>query len=255
MRILVINLDRSQDRLAHMTKALGELGLAFERFPAVDGKALSPAECDAFERSHRRDVSWRPGEIGNFVSHIRVWERITAEPDDWWLILEDDAKLSPALPEFIQHFPEANLPPETLLKIETMGNKVLLSRRPVCAVGGISVHRLRSPHMGTAGYFAGRRAGAILAAQHERIKNTIDGFWLPEVARALGTSLYQTVPALVIQDAADKEGSSLGLDSLVDTERSERDRPSRSLRARRWLSKPLSRRLAIGRRQRIPFSR
>ena len=40
MRIFLINLDRSPQRLAFMTAQLNALGLRAERLPAVDGKQI-----------------------------------------------------------------------------------------------------------------------------------------------------------------------------------------------------------------------
>ncbi|MBR1608613.1 MAG: glycosyltransferase family 25 protein [Kiritimatiellae bacterium] len=98
MKIYVINLDRSPERLAETKRQLDAAGLPFERFPAVDGRALSPAE--------RREAcpplrfwlangfrSVLPGEIGCALSHRGVWERIADGPGDVAAVFEDDAVL------------------------------------------------------------------------------------------------------------------------------------------------------------------
>lgn len=41
---LLINLDRSQDRLQVISKALTDLGLSFSRVQAIDGKKLTEEE-------------------------------------------------------------------------------------------------------------------------------------------------------------------------------------------------------------------
>lgn len=48
MKILVINMDRNPERLANMCAQFGGLGLDFERFAAVDGRAVDPAGFQEF---------------------------------------------------------------------------------------------------------------------------------------------------------------------------------------------------------------
>ena len=61
---LVINLDRSPDRLVAMGASLGRLGISFTRVPAVDGRALPsrlPGVDPALYRaSHGREVLLHP---------------------------------------------------------------------------------------------------------------------------------------------------------------------------------------------------
>ncbi|MEJ0013498.1 MAG: glycosyltransferase family 25 protein [Bauldia sp.] len=255
MRILVINLDRSPDRLAHMSTSLHALGLEFERLSGIDGKLLDPQEREDFESTHRRDVPWLPGEVGIFLSHVKAWRQIAASSDAWSLILEDDVRFSPALPSFIQDFARADFPTDALIKIETMGNRVALSRRPVGSVGPIAVHRLRSPHMGAAGYLIAREMAETLAKGHSRIKDTVDAIWIPSTMKVFGARLLQTLPALVVQDHADATAAQIGLPSVVDADRQRGHRETFRQRLKRSLRKPLSRRLVFGRRVRIAFAR
>src|SRR5262245_1473060 len=74
---VVINLDRSPDRLAHMTGEFARVGLAFERFAAVDGadlpESVRPYFCDA---AGEVVSPLRPGEVGCYASHLCIWQRI-----------------------------------------------------------------------------------------------------------------------------------------------------------------------------------
>jgi len=97
MKVYVINLESAHERLAFMTKQLGEAGVAFERFPAVDGRALSEEElrqlgAPLLQRLFmgRKLLS---GEIGCALSHMRIWEKIIKEGDELACILEDDVTL------------------------------------------------------------------------------------------------------------------------------------------------------------------
>ena len=84
--IFVINLDRSTDRLAHVRAEFDREGLAFERFPAVDGTNLPAALAPYFHGS-----PLRPGEVGCYASHLLLWQRIAGGGAA--LVCEDDISL------------------------------------------------------------------------------------------------------------------------------------------------------------------
>jgi GR25 family glycosyltransferase involved in LPS biosynthesis len=78
-KVVVINLDKRTDRLEKISKQLDELGITFERFSAIDGKAegIDPI-------------------VAGRMSHTKVWEKNLGKKV---LILEDDA-------EFVDNFNE-----------------------------------------------------------------------------------------------------------------------------------------------------
>ncbi len=93
LKIVLINLDRSNARRQAMTSRLDELGLPFERISAIDGKQRweelsGSVDIDAFERNVGRHVM--PGEIGCYHSHLLAWRHLLASPQDVMLVLEDD---------------------------------------------------------------------------------------------------------------------------------------------------------------------
>ncbi|MCY3754051.1 MAG: glycosyltransferase family 25 protein [Alphaproteobacteria bacterium] len=93
--IFVISLAREVERRTRMVQELA--GFDFEFFDAVDGRTL-----DTAQYAHRMDAEWfrimrgrelAPGEIGCFLSHYGVWERLVGTGTRSALILEDDARL------------------------------------------------------------------------------------------------------------------------------------------------------------------
>ncbi len=101
--IILINLDRSPERLDAMRRQLGGLGLAYDRLPATDGARLDPgtlaryySEALNLRQYHKRLTS---GEIGCYISHLRAWEMIVARGWDYALVLEDDLVLRPEFPD------------------------------------------------------------------------------------------------------------------------------------------------------------
>lgn len=99
--IYLINLARSTDRLTACARQLESYDLPFERVDAVDGDALTPTAISKlynFEESsyHKHMTS---GEIGCYLSHVRVWQKIVDEQLDYAVILEDDILLQDNIQE------------------------------------------------------------------------------------------------------------------------------------------------------------
>ncbi len=76
MKVYLINLDRSPDRLNFFQSQADRLGLPFERISAVDGRRLTAEELrDAVSASYEFQPV-NAGEIGLFQSHKRAWEKL-----------------------------------------------------------------------------------------------------------------------------------------------------------------------------------
>lgn len=80
-------------------------GFDFEFFEGVDGAAL-----DVASFADRLDTMWfrimrrrnlRPGEVGCFLSHYGLWERLVETRTPYALILEDDARLEDGFREVV----------------------------------------------------------------------------------------------------------------------------------------------------------
>jgi glycosyl transferase family 25 len=97
--VLVINLDRSRERLADMTKKLDALNIKFERIPAVDGKTLTENERRAFYRKRiwRRENTVY--EIGAYMSHMKALRHMVENKMEKAIILEDDLEFNGAFQE------------------------------------------------------------------------------------------------------------------------------------------------------------
>lgn len=101
--IWVINMDKSKDRLEHITKNLNSLGLKFNRFSAVNGKELKEKEIDKVATPLCTNLLCNPGIIGCAQSHKKIWQKLVKDDKtDYYLILEDDASLSKKSVEIIK---------------------------------------------------------------------------------------------------------------------------------------------------------
>jgi len=93
--VFVINLKESAGRLQKIKKSLDDIGVPFERVEAVAGRDLSESEIARhYSAAMNKRLYYTPltrGEIGCYLSHIKVWRKIVDENLDCAVILEDDA--------------------------------------------------------------------------------------------------------------------------------------------------------------------
>lgn len=105
MRTFLINLDRNPDRLVSAKRQLDAFGIAFERFPGIDGRALSKDELKRhYNRFRSILVNGKPmalGEIGCALSHTMLYRKMVEENIPFALIFEDDVKLTDRFPEML----------------------------------------------------------------------------------------------------------------------------------------------------------
>jgi glycosyl transferase, family 25 len=96
--IFVINLDRSEDRFAAISKRLAELDLRFERVCAVEGAKLSTGEKQKISPRRFWRHSRTDGEIGCFASHLRTLQLVVERNLPSAIIMEDDAQIDDDFP-------------------------------------------------------------------------------------------------------------------------------------------------------------
>lgn len=110
MKICVISLKRSPERRENIKKQLDALGLEFEFFDAVDGRAEPPhplfAKYDYFKRlwlTNGRMPS--KGEMGCYASHYLIWQKCVASGESI-LVIEDDSYVKPVIVDLLPHIEE-----------------------------------------------------------------------------------------------------------------------------------------------------
>lgn len=97
--VYVISLARASARRASITAHLDALGIAFELVDGVDGNALDQSYLDSVVAP---DCGLTRGMIGCNLSHLEVSKRHLASGRAVALILEDDARLDPAVAAFVK---------------------------------------------------------------------------------------------------------------------------------------------------------
>ena len=105
MRIILINLDRDTGRRRRVEGRLRELGLDWERLPAVDGARLASSHEALVDRDAQaaRGLRISPGEIGCWLSHRTAQRTIAEGSERMALVLEDDLGVHEHLPEVLMH--------------------------------------------------------------------------------------------------------------------------------------------------------
>jgi len=101
MKLVVINLEKSVDRLASITKNLNNLAIPFERFNAIYGKDLTEKEIEANTTSACNGLLCNYGMIGCAMSHIAIWKSFAQSSDNVICIVEDDALFTDEFPDFV----------------------------------------------------------------------------------------------------------------------------------------------------------
>jgi glycosyl transferase family 25 len=202
LKVYVINLERSADRLAQLRIEFARVGVPFERIAGVDGAALDPAELHAFRntRAEGNPDGWLPGEIGCFLSHFEVWRRIAAAADPWAAVFEDDVRVATDLKPLLasgEWIPGS----ADVVRLEANRPMRLTEGRPIEAAPNRKVFRALSGTAGAAGYIIARDVCRWLTETPARLHTSADIFLFKpkksEVARRLRR--YQVVPAVCVQ--------------------------------------------------------
>jgi glycosyl transferase family 25 len=119
--IFVINMPASADRRQACAGQLAALGLTPTFVEAVDGRKLSDAEIvalvDETGRLKRAPKPLSKAEVGCYLSHLAVLERIAREDIPQALVMEDDLLAGDSLPAVLTAIAEKVLPPYEMIKL------------------------------------------------------------------------------------------------------------------------------------------
>lgn len=97
-KIYYINLDKSTERKNFMENQFKELKIPVTRISAVYGKELDKNLLKKEKRKHKILAHFpypNDGEIGICLTHFKLWSFLSKQPEDFSIVLEDDAKIHP----------------------------------------------------------------------------------------------------------------------------------------------------------------
>jgi glycosyl transferase family 25 len=190
----VINMAANTTRMARAAAELDRLGLPFIRFEAVDGRALPPDRlARVYDPAQNRRRARHPmigPEIGCYLSHVALWERIAAGDAPGGVILEDDFAAAEDLPAVLAALAGDHGDWEIAKLFSARRSQMVLARRPLAPGREIGVP-YKVPNT-TLGYAIRREAAARLAARALPVSRPIDEdhkhFW------ELGLRVAMVVP-------------------------------------------------------------
>jgi len=102
--VFVINLEKNTVRRNNIENQFARTGLSFEIFPATDGSSLSKRDLASYDENHvLHNISrvLSPSEIGCYLSHQKLWQRIVDDNLPWAVVLEDDVLIQANLEEIL----------------------------------------------------------------------------------------------------------------------------------------------------------
>ena len=201
----LVNLDKNPDRLAFMERQFGALGIGYERFPAVYGRALTADQRKEMFASTRSLFAMRrrmsDGEIGCALSHLGVYRRMVDGNILAAMIFEDDVIID-------GRFPSALARVESVLDAEKPQVYLFSAYRQDGAENKPEEIRPVRALYCADGYVITLAAAKLLLKVNYPVNSVADNFkrW----RRYHGLELYQVLPATVRQDN-DAFGSNLSI--------------------------------------------
>jgi glycosyl transferase family 25 len=174
--IVVISLRRSIERRDAITAHLGELGLAFRFFDAVDGLAMDPAAIAALrpQPSTHLGREFTRGELGLAASYKRLCQDIAEGTDEFVCILEDDARLGEVALGLLDSQALVRLPRFDVLRLGHGGLKRKHGYLTVAAMAGTSIVVPVMHSAGSFGQIVTREGARRIAEGMVPLKGPVD---------------------------------------------------------------------------------
>jgi glycosyl transferase family 25 len=237
--VLIINLARASERRRKMETSLGELGVRFSFFPAVDGSQLDPEVSAKLQvgpclRDYGRALT--PNEIGCVASYHTVLKSIADGDDPYVCVLEDDALPTPILPFALSWQWLDTLPRFDILRLVSQPDR--LRKSPYVSVTSLEHHAIVAPvHRGflATGQIITRECAKRLLARLVPVTGPIDNMLYRDPVIPL--RVLETRPGVVMIDASHESQMDGRFEAL---ERARRNRRPRDL-VRRIASKEMTR--------------
>ena len=198
--IFCLSLARAADRRTRMIARLDSLGSPYEIVDAVDGRTLEFEQVDGRLRQdkmrRKKSRCLTPAEVGCYLSHCNLLQRIVDEKIATAIVVEDDATFVPDFSAVIAAAVRIPYPWDMILlhthpkkKVETV----------LCKIGDShAVCRMERRTAGTAGYLVSLHGAKKLLRHCEEISEPVDtafsGYWKS------GIKYYGVVPRIVIED-------------------------------------------------------
>lgn len=192
MQVLLINLDRSSDRLAKQTIQFARLGVSFTRLPAVSVDDFDDDTYHKLAFSGQRPL--KKSELACFLSHKKAWQWVL-EHNQPCVILEDDVVLVQDFRRLLDDI--AQLTDVDFINFEVHGRKKTVSKQPVQSLtNDYRLYSLFIDRSGAAGYVLFPSGAKILLDYiNQRAIGLADEF----IYSCQALRKYQVEPAALLQ--------------------------------------------------------
>lgn len=195
MKIYLINLDKSTDRLQSQHEQFDKLDMTFERVSATSIDDISDDYYQKVGFDWQRPL--KKTEVACISSHIKLWEKI-ANQNEPCVILEDDAILIKNFKNIISDIVQMNLLCD-YINLEAHAHKrKLLSYKPIYSLAKHphELYRIILDKSGTGGYILyPSGAKKLLAHLNNRAMGLADEF----IFSCHELIKYQIEPAILLQ--------------------------------------------------------
>jgi len=191
LKIILINLKASTERLDFQRDQFRKLGLTYEVVKAVSNDDLSSKDLEELTFGWERPL--RSVELACFMSHKEAWKTVF-KSDEPALILEDDALLSKHIKELLASLKKKSYC--DLVTLEVRGRKKIVAKKGNILSPNHMLIELYQDRTGAAGYVLWPSGAKKLLDKAAKSK--------PALADAFITSCYklsafQIEPASIIQ--------------------------------------------------------
>lgn len=153
VKTFLINLDKSEKRLENCKKQFNNFNILFERVSAVNLSLDRDKGLRRFYNAKKNKYTYykslTDGEIGCYLSHRKVWQKIVQENIEYALVLEDDFLLHKGL-EDIDQLLKMVVEPWDLIKLGEIPNKRI--KQQILAIADLSLVKFRKIPQGTYSY-------------------------------------------------------------------------------------------------------
>ncbi len=191
LAVFVVNMARDLERRRYMEGRLAELGMTAEFIDAVDGRQLNAAGRAAYDRKRALrvyGVEMLDSEIGCYLSHRGLYERMRREGIEVALILEDDVRIDPAFPAIVRALLECPFRGWEVIRFDSKRGRVTAPRsrkfagaRVAVLPDGAGLYRLGTHVLGVGAYLIRREGAERMLRYGSRIfmpiDQTMDRFW------------------------------------------------------------------------------
>lgn len=201
----MINLDRQPERLRWMERGLAAARVPFRRVRAVDGGRLSPDFVARITAGHAHKLT--RFDVAVVMGHRKAWRALLRSRTRHCVVLEDDVHFGQGFADLLAAL-EAGAASFDIVKLESVGERVLVDVGGGRTVAGRRLCRLRSAYMGAAGYVVNRKAAATLLRMTRSMAVPIDWFLFADpYLTGNGLVVLQTMPGIVAQEEHLRRGA------------------------------------------------